>query len=123
MGKTMPKQVEVIVEGFGNKRLSKVLSVDEVRGKSIDDQVRMILGGEWQGENRVSQVAIQRKLETTGGQYLPSVARGGVELGRPVEFLPVQPYTKTDEYIQPTRNPTDQLRIAIVPAHKVAYSI
>ncbi len=114
----MAREVEVVLEGFGERSLRKVFDAEEVRGKAISEVVATMLSQDWQGSDRGTYNSIARKVQTASGSYVPEVARGGVMLGEPVTFLPVRTRDRVDPYIQDNM-PQPQLRIAITPAHKV----
>jgi len=115
------KQIEVVVEGFGSQSLRQTFDPQDVKGRSVEEVVKLMLNQNWQGQDVATKTSIMRKLDSSGGTYVPEIARGGMMLGDRVSFTPARIGDRVDQYVQPGPNQAEQLRIAITPAHKAGY--
>lgn len=114
----MGRNVEISLETFGNKRLTAVLTPEEVKGKSVEQLIANVTGRNWTGEDAMTLQAIRTQLEASG-KYTATVGVGGV--GAPVKFQPVRLGESAESYVQDLGLPEDQLRIAVTGDHTVGY--
>lgn len=117
----MSKQIEVVVEGFGSQSLRQTFEPRDIQGKNVEDIVKLMLNQTWRGQDAAIKTSLVRKLDNSGGVYIPEIARGGMMLGDRVSFTPARIGDRVDPYIQQSPGTADQLRIAITPAHKTGY--
>jgi len=119
------RKVELVFEGFGNKNLKERFALDEIGPHTLDQALRRVLEDSKTGSNTLAYKGLMRKLETSSGNYTPQVATRAF-LNGPVSFVParkdelVSRYL-TEQYAENKGQQIEVLRIAITPAHVVAY--
>ena len=115
----MGKNIEVSLEVFGNKRLTKVFNPADLESKSVGDIVSYMVSQKWNGENARTLEIIKDQIGSSGG-YTPEVGFGNGKT-TPVRFDPVKIGDPIDKYVQPTDFPNDQVRVAVLGDHVVGY--
>lgn len=116
----MGRNVEVSLEAFGNKKLTAVLTPEEVKGKSVDEIIKTLMNRPWEGEDKLTFEALESEIGASN-QYFPSIGVGGVL--EPVKFQPVRLGEKVEKYVQDIGLPEDQVRIAVTGDHDVGYRL
>lgn len=106
------KNVEVVIEAFGNKGLKKTFSPEELRGKSIEQILLAVVNQPWQGTDNMTLHMIKDQIAASGG-YTARVCKR--EVNQPIKFVPIGRDSPALPYIQ-TDN---QLRIDIIGDHVV----
>lgn len=97
MDKKNEKDVEVVVEAFGNKSLKKRFAEEDIQGKSIEQLISSVVNLPWEGEENMVQQMIKSQLGASNG-YTPKVYTGG--FNQPVRFEPVKRNSRVGDYIK-----------------------
>ncbi len=116
----MGRKVEVSVQGFGDKALTRTFDSQELEDKDLGYVIGKILNSEWQGSDLVAYKALMRKIDSTGGRYMPQVAtRPFLTPDRqgPVTFIPA----RVEEGINKYLGNKNELDLSITPAYVTAY--
>ena len=112
----MGRPVEVSLEAFGKQCLTAVLNPEELKGKTMEDIITMMVHKNWQGEQKNTLAIIDEELKASGG-YAPSVGVGGMSSA--LTFQPVNLGDGVEKYIQDYGMPQDQLRVKVTGSHIV----
>ena len=105
------KNVEIVIEAVGNKSLSNNFTVDEIKGKSVEQILFAVINQPWQGEDNMTLQMIKSQVSASNG-YTPKVYRE--ELNQPVKFVPVGRDSPILDYVQGT-----QVMFNVTGDHKV----
>jgi hypothetical protein len=106
------KNVEVVIEAFGNTSLKKKFTVNEIKEKSIEQIIFAMVNQPWQGEDSVTLQMINKQLTASNG-YTSKVYNS--EIQQPIKFVPVGRDSPALPYVQNE----NQLRISVIGQHKV----
>lgn len=116
----MTKQIEVVIEGFGRRSLSKSFPVEDIRDLDLREIVDRILERS-RAEDPVAYNGLMRKVNSASGNYTPQIATHPIlKEGSPVSFLPASRQDKVGTYLEKPYVQDNTLRISITPAHKTA---
>jgi hypothetical protein len=115
----MAKKIEVSLEAFGNRRLTRVFEPEELRDKPMEAVVGMMLHGNWDGEDNRTLTVVKKEMGASGGYSLQVGATNG---GSAVRFQPVNLGDNVARYVTPHQNmPVETVRIAVLGKHTVGY--
>jgi hypothetical protein len=116
----MGRQVEVSLEGFGRKNLSAVLEPQEIKGKSAEEIVQMMVNKEWGPEEQRILEGIKGEMGASGGYstYVGTLK----DIDQPVEYQPVRLEETATRYVYDTGDPQEHLRIRVLGNHEVGNS-
>ena len=71
----MAKTIEVTLEVFGKRRLSREFNSNELSGRSVGNIIDHMVSQPWSGDDARTLVVIKREMASSGG-YVPQVAVG-----------------------------------------------
>ena len=114
----MGKQIDIVLEAFGNKRLKATYAPEQIQGKQLHEIVDDMMNKKWNdGEEKMAHSLIAEEMNASKG-YVTSIGTGGINSGRPVKFQPARLDERIDVYTK-QELPNNTLRIAVNGDHIV----